>query len=301
MSAPSRMGGAEMTVAVNLDSQIGVELENRLGLQLNRREGHDLAGPCIACKSRDAFRLHQQTGVGHCYACQGKWSPFQVAETVLRDRERAKALLVEMGVFRPTANSSTPVNDPIVAIARQKGITPEALRAFGAQAVSTAIIRLPAYGPDGKTCTTFSMTVQGGKGLFAKGKKAGLFFPHADGKVRLPKPGEVWHLVEGPKDAAALHGLGLLVCGLNTSRLGAKFARLFAGAEVVLIPDRDRAGEEGSRFSARVLHGVAKSVRIAVLPAEFKGSDGEDVRDVLGRVGGRELVLQAIADARQPD
>ena len=41
-----------------------------------------------------------------------------------------------------------------------------------------------------------------------------------------------------------------------------------------------------------------RSVRIAVLPAEFKESDGEDVRDVLRRTGGRDLVLQAIADAQ---
>lgn len=290
-----------MTVSLNLDSQIGIDLASRLGLQLPRREGHDLAGACIVCKSSDAFRLHQQTGVGHCYSCQGKWSPFQVAETVLRDREQAKAMLVEMGVYQSTVNSSTPVTDPIAEISRQKGITPKSLRAFGAQTVSTNLIRLPVYGPDGKTCTTFSMSVQGGKGLFAKGKPAGLFFPHVDGKVRLPKPGEIWHVVEGPKDAAALHGLSLLACGLNTCRMAAKFTRLFAGAEVVLIPDRDRAGEDGGAFSARVLRGVAKAVRIAVLPAEFKESDGEDVRDILRRPGGREQVLQAIADARQPD
>src|SRR5437773_12490742 len=112
MSAPSRMGGAEMTVAVNLNSQIGVELASRLGLQLNRREGHDLAGPCIACNSSDAFRLHQQTGVGHCYSCQGKWSPFQVAVTVLRDRERAKAVFVELGLFQPKGNSVPGPGDP---------------------------------------------------------------------------------------------------------------------------------------------------------------------------------------------
>ena len=35
-----------------------------------------------------------------------------------------------------------------------------------------------------------------------------------------------------------------------------------------------------------------------MLPAEFKESDGEDVRDVLRRPDGRELVLQAIADAQ---
>jgi len=290
-----------MTSPNHHNGKMGVELASRLGLQISRREGHDLAGPCIACRSSDAFRLHQQTGVGHCYSCQGKWSPFQVAETVLGDRERAKALFVELGIFQPKGNGVPGPGDPIEIIARQKGITTESLLAFGAQAISATAIRLPAYGPDGKPCTTFTMTVKGGKGLFAKGKPAGLFFPHIEGKVRLPRPGEIWHPVEGPKDAAALHGVGLLACGMNTCRLAVKFARLFVGVEIVLIPDRDRAGEEGSEFSARVLRGVAKSVRIAVLPAEFKESKGVDVRDVLRRPGGREQVLQAIADARKPD
>lgn len=291
-----------MTVPINLNSQIGVELASRLGLQLPRREGHDLAGPCISCSSSDAFRLHQQSGVGHCYSCNGKWSTFQVAETVLRNRDQAVALLVEMGVFKPSINGTpTPPVDPVTAIAKQKRITPEALRAFGAQALSASVVQLPAYGPDGKTCTTFTLSVKGDKGLFAKGKHAGLFFPHVDGKVRLPKAGEIWHLVEGPKDAAALHALDMLACGLNTCRLAGKFTRLFAGVEIVLIPDRDRAGEDGSAFTSRVLRGVAKSVRIAVLPAEFKDSGGDDVRDLLRQTGGRELLMQAIADARQPD
>jgi hypothetical protein len=291
-----------MTIASDLNRDIGIELARRLGLQLNRSDGHDLAGPCITCKSSDAFRLHKQVGVGHCFSCNGRWSPFQIAEKVLGDRERAKSLLVEMGVFEPSANgnNSNTDFDPLEAIARQKGVTSASLRVFGAQVISRQAIQLPAYGPDGKRCTTFTMNAQGGKGKFAKGKKAGLFFPHVEGKARLPQPREMWHLVEGPKDAAALHGLGLLACGLNTCRLAAKFSRLFTGVEIILIPDRDRAGEEGSEFSARVLRGVAKSVRIAVLPAEFKESDGEDVRDILRRPGGRELVLQAITDAQTP-
>lgn len=189
------------------------------------------------------------------------------------------------------------------AIARQKGVTRESLLAYGAKPIAPDLIHLPCYGPDGKRCTTFSMSTKGGKagkGLFSSGKPAGLFFPHADGKVRLPQPGETWHLVEGPKDAAALHGLGLFACGLNTCRLAAKFARLFHGVDILLVPDRDRAGEDGSQHSARVMRGVAASVRIAVLPCEFKESDGEDVRDVLRRPDGREQVLQSIADAKPP-
>jgi len=258
----------------------------------------------FACKSSDAFRVHMQTGVAQCYSCGGKWSPFQLAEAVVRDRDQAKSLLVELGLFKPGPNDNGQAlpADPIELIARQKGVAADSLQAFGAKIISPTTIHLPCYGPDGKPCTRFSVSTKTGtqanKGLFAKGKPAGLFFPHVDGQVRLPQPDEVWHLVEGVKDAAALHSLGLLACGLNTCRLAAKFTRLFSGVDVVLVPDRDRAGEEGSQFSARVLRGAAKSVRIAVLPAEFKESDGEDVRDVLRRAGGRDLVLQSIADPR---
>lgn len=292
-----------MTVMVNLDSQIGINLANRLGLALPKREGHDLAGACIACESSDAFRLHMQSGVAQCYSCHAKWSPFQLAERVLGNREQAKALLVEMGVFKPEPGSTVLALglDPVESVARQKGITAAALVAFGAKIVTPATIHLPAYGPDGKECSHFSLDTKGGKGLFAKGKKAGLFFPHVGGKVRLPQAGETWHLVEGPKDAAALHDLGLLACGMNTCRLAAKFARLFAGVKIVMVPDRDRAGEDGAQFSARVLRGHAEAVCIAVLPAEFKESEGDDVRDILRRQGGREQVMQSIADAKAPE
>jgi len=296
-----------MLIIPGRDVEHGVTLASRLGLALDKREGHDLAGPCVACKSSDAFRVHMHSGVAQCYSCGGKWSPFQLAETVTGDREQTKALLVEIGLFKPDPekNGNSALPDPITLIARQKGVTPDSLRAFGAKAHSPTGIHIPCYGPDGNSCTTFTLSSKSGKksskGLFAKGKPAGLFFPHADGQVRLPQPGEVWHLVEGVKDAAALHDLELLACGLNTCRLAAKFARLFSGVDVVLVPDRDHAGEEGSQFSARVLRGVAKSVRVAALPAEFKESDGEDVRDVLRRPGGRELVLQAIADAKSPE
>jgi hypothetical protein len=211
--------------------------------------------------------------------------------------------MIEIGVFQPSANGQArdQCADPLQTIAHQKGVTPESLKAFGAEVISPTTIKLPAYGPDGKRCSTFTMSNRGGKGLFAKGKRAGLFFPHVDGRVRLPKPGEVWHIVEGPKDACALNDLGLLACGLNTCRLAAKFARLFRGVHIILIPDRDQAGEDGAQHSARVLRKIAASVRLATLPAEFKESDGDDVRDVLRRPDGKQQVLQAIEDAKPPE
>lgn len=293
-----------MLTITKADSEVGVALAERLGLALAKREGHDLAGPCIACKSSDAFRLHIHTGVAHCYSCNAKWSPFQLAEAVTGDRGQAKAILVDLGLFKPSANGNgkAPPLDPITAVARQKGVTTESLQEFGAKYSTTTSIEFPCYGPDGKQCTTFSISTKTGtkasKGLFAKGKNSGLFLPHADGQVRLPQPGEAWYLVEGVKDAAALHGLGFLACGMNTCRLATKFARLFAGANIILVPDRDRAGEEGSQFTARVLRGVAKSVRIAVLPSELKDSGGEDVRDILRRTDGKKLLQQSIDDAQ---
>ncbi len=277
-------------------------LGNSLGLKLPKTEGHDLAGPCIACASSDAFRLHIEDGVGHCFSCGGSWSPFQVAEVVLGDRDQAKALLIDLGIFQPDPGRNGEHNpiDQLALIARQKGVRPESLKVYGAKKSSPTEITLPAYGPDGRQCSTFRLSTKNSKGLFERGKRAGLFFPHVEGEARLPEPGEAWYLVEGPKDAAALHALGLSACGMNTCRLAAKFAPLFAGVEIILIPDRDRAGEEGSQFTSRVLRGVAKSVRVVVLPAEFKESDGEDVRDILRRPDGREQVLQAIADARLP-
>src|SRR5690606_22651768 len=132
----------------------------------------------------------------------------------VRDRDQAKNLLVELGLFKPgpEGNGQAVPADPIETIARQKRVTADSLRAFGAKIISPTTIHLPCYGPDGKPCTTFSISTKTGtqanKGLFAKGKPAGLFFPRADGQVRLPQSGEVWHLVEGVKDAAALHGMG---------------------------------------------------------------------------------------------
>jgi putative DNA primase/helicase len=278
----------------------GALLAERLGIESLGREGHNVKAACVSCDSSDAFRVHQDTGVAFCHSCNGRWSRLQLAEHILGDRRAAWSLLEELGLEQPRHRTNghhdgngKPV-DPIEAIAKAKHVTADALRAYGAT-VTDGKVLLPAYDPDGKQCSTFTLTT--GKGLFAKGQKAGLFFPHVDGSVRLPQPGETWHGVEGPKDAAALYELGLLAFGMNTNHLAAKFARLFAGVDVVLIPDRDTAGVNGSEQSARALFGNAASIRIAHLPSEVKNKGGEDVRDILRREGGQEQVEQAIKDA----
>ena len=101
-------------------------------------------------------------------------------------------------------------------------------------------------------------------------------------------------MTDGVKDAAALVGLGFLAAGLPGKELPAKFARLFRGADVTLVANRDVSGEDGAQKSAAQLHGVAASVRIATLPGEIKPAGGDDVRDVLAKPDGERFVRQAI-------
>ena len=118
-----------MTTSPNSQNGVGTELANRLGLTITKREGHDLAGPCVHCKSSDAFRVHQDTGVAYCYSCNSKWSPFQLAADVLGNRKQAKSLMVELGVLQPKTGSNDqsdgkPIKllNPIDAIAKQNGV-----------------------------------------------------------------------------------------------------------------------------------------------------------------------------------
>lgn len=152
--------------------------------------------------------------------------------------------------------------------------------------------RVPVYDETGTVHSHFDF-VPGHKGFCARGAgMSGLFFPG-----RLPAEGETWHIVEGCKDAAALVGLGFNGCGLPSSFLADKYAGLFRGVHIVLVPDLDEVGQNGAQRSGGNLKGIAASVRVARLPGEITATKGDDVRDVLARDGGAKLVRDAIAAA----
>ena len=157
------------------------------------------------------------------------------------------------------------------------------------------VCRIPVYNSKGEQHSYFDLPRDGGKGWFKQGVgNSGIFLPG-----RLPQPGEHWIVAEGPKDPSALHALGFNALGMNTSKLAAKYARLLRGVDVLIFPDLDRAGEDGAKTTAARLHGVARSVHIATLPAEFKEKDGADVRDVPALKDGESLLRQAMTDARE--
>jgi replicative DNA helicase len=81
--------------------------------------------------------------------------------------------------------------------------------------------------------------------------------------------------------------------------MDASFARLFRGTNVVIIPDRDKAGIEGAKETAARLFGVAASVGIAELPADYVETGGPDVRDVLRQRDGEQKICDTVRNARQ--
>jgi hypothetical protein len=96
----------------------------------------------------------------------------------------------------------------------------------------------------------------------------------------LASDGRVW-VCEGEKDCDRLAGLGL-VATTNPGGVGkwpADFAKHFAGRDVIIIPDNDKAGRDHARDVAASLTPVARSVRILELPALLPKQDVSDWLD----------------------
>lgn len=281
-----------MTIAAK---DAGRALAARLGLKILGIEGHDLKTPCVSCKSSDAGRVHVDKGVFQCYACSKALNAFDLCKVILRDPKAAVETMVSVGLFEDRSNSGNGHVEPrdggksaataatdeeaFLEVCRLKRIPPDALRAYGGKAKHGGAV-VPMWGPDLKVCSTIHITPENGKGLYAKGKPTGLFFPK-----RSPEPGESWCIVEGPKDAAALYSLGFLTAGLPNNRLKADFAPLFKGTHVTLIPDADKPSWKGGKANAELLKGHATDVKVAKLPCEVQDSHGRDIRDVLADGG----------------
>ena len=188
--------------------------------------------------------------------------------------------------------------DIMAQVASLKSISIESLKAYGATVAERnghPVVRIPCYSEVGEAHSYFDLGVATDrlkKGMFRKGKgSSGLFFPG-----RLPKPGETWIPCEGPKDACAYHALGYLACGLNTSQMAVKYARLFRATNIIIMPDRTTDAEAKAKVTAGRLYGVAASVRVGVLPLEI-GGDADDARDVLKLRDGEAMLRQAVDDA----
>lgn len=212
----------------------------------------------------------------------------------LSQHEAAKAIANYLGI---STDSTSVQADVIEQVCKDKRMPLDAFMQFEPTVVKRGrnrmdVARVPVYNELGEKHSYFDFQ-PGQKGWFARGSgMSGVFFPG-----RLPQPGETWLLPEGGKDAAALIGLGYNAAGLPSSTMADKYARLFAGCHIVLVPDLDVTGQDGAQLTGGRLFGVAASVRVARLPGEVVSKGGNDVRDILARQNGEQLVRQAIESA----
>lgn len=112
--------------------------------------------------------------------------------------------------------------------------------------------------------------------------------------------GVVVCIVEGEKDAETLKSWGVPA---TTNSGGAKYwgeehTKYLHGADVVIIPDNDKAGREGASLKARSLQGVAKRVRMLDLSRHVRDFEAKgDVTDWRDRYGGNVDALYDLFDA----
>jgi len=115
----------------------------------------------------------------------------------------------------------------------------------------------------------------------------------------LAAKGKTVHVVEGEKDVLALERIGL-VATCNPGGAGKwreEFAAHFRGADVVILPDNDAAGEAHARQVAASLRPIAARVRILRLPGL---GPKEDVSDWIARGGTAEEIAR-LASAVEED
>lgn len=103
-------------------------------------------------------------------------------------------------------------------------------------------------------------------------------------------------IVEGEKDADRLVALGFTATtSSNATSWRPEFADDLAGADVVLIPDRDKPGDGYRDAIGSSLKGKAKRVRVVTVPLEWHEIHGLDVSDWIDG-GGTSAELQAMID-----
>jgi len=253
--------------------------------------------PCPKCGGTDRFRLiDAEAGALFCNKCFNKGNGDGISAIMWYLETDFKAVVSNLA--HHLGYGAGEVQSNVVAeMAWRKRCGLDALKDFGATEAERngqPVCRVPMWDADMQKTGDFDLAPgELDKGKMTSGSKHGMFV------ARKPEPGETVVVVEGVKDAAAIRReLGLLSIGLPTCRMDASFARLFRDCNVVIVPDRDKAGTEGGNETAGRLYGVAASVAIAELPAEYKETGGADVRDVFAMRDGAMKVQSAIEHAR---
>lgn len=292
------------------------EVLHRFGVPVESLDGKGHA--CPKCGGDDRFAVFpdfERTGGCYCRRCDAKAGDIIASVQWLTDKSFKQALnAIGDAVNAPKRNgrqwsNGKPAGEResiLAVVCRMKSIPPKSLKAYGCieterigkKGKSFPVVRVPVYNAIGEPVSHFDLTERG-KGLCAAGGQHGLFLP----VERKPQSGETWLIVEGVKDAAALHSLGYLAAGLPTNQMSNQFAEAFKGCNAVFVPDRDTPSLKGFELSAARVFGIAESIRIAHLPGAIKSSNGDDVRDIIRDFGADAVhkAIKAASDWKLPE
>ena len=106
------------------------------------------------------------------------------------------------------------------------------------------------------------------------------------------------YIVEGEKDAETARGLGLVATtsgGANTWGRVTPYVGYFAGADVVVLPDNDRAGDGYANDVAASLVGTARGVKVLKLKDLMPSlPEGGDLTDYIEAGGTKDEVTEAL-------
>lgn len=307
--------------------EAGRTLSERLGLKIIGTEGHDLKCACVSCKSSDGGRIHQDTGVFHCYVCHKALSAWDLSKVIV-GHDEAKRAMIDVGLFEPPASNSngrsggktTASNSPsltgdglLADIATKKHCSVAGFTRYGAKVAGSKVI-FPQVNENAELCTLFWLSQQELKGRnikngtsLGKGRVAtgtGLFLPSRDEtkpyEPRTPQPSETWILVEGVKDASRLSDLGYLAAGMSGGTLKPQFGPMFAGVNLVAMPDADDPSWKASAKNRDALREHVADFKVARLPTEITPSRGMDVRDII-ESHGPDAIHRCIEQAEPPE
>lgn len=296
--------------------------------------------PCPKCGGRRGFKVYVAGGINHfeqrgamkCYKCDdgqcndwiesvrwlNGWSYPQVINAageqlgLTLSQIRNEGSKQTSAISKPGDLPSVENGNPDFArwMLREKSVPLDSAIAFGARADTWTTksnkqyvtVSFPMFQSWNRSECSRQHLGNGfpalAKGLSESGKPVGLFHAFSE----RPKDSEPLLIVEGCKDAPALHSLGHQVVGLpGCNGLSQRLIKdgLFDGLDIILVPDRDAAGINSFRKHASNLIEVAKRVRICHLPIEMKDKGGADVRDVLKLENGEAKLRQALAEAEE--
>lgn len=144
-----------------------------------------------------------------------------------------------------------------------------------------------------------------GKGGWISGKdcmKGVPHFPYRERELIGSDVSEPVYVCEGEKDCDNLAKLGFIT---TTNRGGAKkwraeYSEALRDRDVIILPDNDEPGREHAAKVSAMLHGVAHSIKVLMLPGL---GDKEDVSDWIARGGTADQMrkLVELLDEHKPE